>query len=298
MKAEDLRLLRADPSANLYLAERAKSGPIQAEFDALAGYLHNRFRPRRALELGCANGLLVASLRKRGVEAEGVDRSCEALEGASVEAQPFLRCAPYHAPFAETYDLVVCLQALVGLDLPEAEQVIENICRCAPVVFFCQAALDPGGERQPGPLAQEDWARLFARADFYHELESELEEFSPWCRSFRRVEKTKVQLIEDYERRVASLRQELRLRRSHGVETHLALTRQEAEFAAALAEIQERSELALSAARQHSESLQHELDEVYASRVWRLTSTLRRIRLFFIPHGSRRERWLLTILGK
>lgn len=298
MKAEDLRLLRAEPSANLYLVERAKFGPIQAEFDALAEYLHNRFHPKRVLELGCDAGLLVASLRERGIEASGVDRSGEALEAADPELQPFLRCAPYDLPFPETYDLVVCLQALTGLGLFEAGQVIENICHCAPVVFFCQAALKPGDESQPEPLAQAEWARLFARDNFYHELENELDEFSPWCAAFRQDEKTPTQIIEDYERRLASLRQELRSRRSHGVEAQLALTQQEARFKASLAEIQARSEQALFAARQDSAALQHELDEVYTSRTWRMVTALRRVRLFFIPHGSRRERWLLAMLGK
>jgi len=298
MKAEDLRLLRTEPGGNPYLVNRARTEPIQIEFDALAEHLQNRFRPKRVLELGCDTGLLIASLRRQGIEAYGIDRSSATLEKAHAEIQPFLRIAAYSDPFQETYDLMVCIQALSGLGAPEVEQIIENICRSAPVVFFCQAPLRPTNEDQPEPLTPADWARLFARSGFYHDLEDDLEEFSPWCVTLRKTDKTAAQIIEAYESRFASLRRELRQRRSHGVETHLALTQQEVHFEATLAEIQERFEQALSTARERSAALQHELDEVYTSRAWRFALALRRLRLFFIPQGSRRERWLLSILGK
>jgi len=298
MKAEDLYLLRTEPGGNLYLVSRARTKPIQVEFDALAEHLQNRFRSKRLLELGCDSGLLIASLRQRGVEAYGIDQSSAALEKAQAEIQPFLRASAYNAPFQDAYDLIVCIQALSGLDTLEVEQIIENICRSAPAVFFCQAPLHPLSEDQPEPLTTADWARLFASCNFYHDLEDELEEFSPWCVTFRRGEKTAAQVIEDYERRLTRLRQEVRQRRSHGVETHLTLTRQEAHFEATLAELQSRSEQALSTAQERSEALQHELDEVYTSHTWRFALALRRLRLFFVPLGSRRERWLLSILGK
>lgn len=298
MKAEDLRLLRQEPTANPYFVERSRNSSIEEEFDALAEYLYNRFHPQSVLELGCDSGFLVASLHRRGIRAAGIDRSSQALANAQAEIQPSVRLAAYSEPFLENYDLIVCLQALSGLSSLETEQVIDNLCSGASVVFFCQAPLDPNEPNPQNFLAPADWAGLFASRGYYHDLDDLEDEFSPWCMTFRQIAKDPVQIVQDYERGFTSLRLALRLRRSHAVETHLEITQKEAQLEETMAEIQDQYEQALMAARERVEELQHELDEVYASRAWRFGVSFRRLRLFFFPHGSRQERWLRFISRK
>ena len=62
-----------------------------AFFGAIADRIVSDIDPRRMLDAGCALGLLVETLRARGVDAEGVDVSTYAISRAHEDVAPYLR---------------------------------------------------------------------------------------------------------------------------------------------------------------------------------------------------------------
>ncbi|HZV05145.1 MAG TPA: class I SAM-dependent methyltransferase [Gemmataceae bacterium] len=55
-------------------------GPLVAHFEQYAAWLHKRFTPRKVLEFGCNDGVLLAPLAKLGVNAVGIDISSNITE--------------------------------------------------------------------------------------------------------------------------------------------------------------------------------------------------------------------------
>jgi SAM-dependent methyltransferase len=94
------------------------------------------FTPRRALELGCSAGAVVAELRRRGIDAEGVDISKMAFEHAPDDVRDYLHLGDVlDLALPDDYD-VVC-----GLDVFEHL----NPNRLDAYLAAVRARLAPGG---------------------------------------------------------------------------------------------------------------------------------------------------------
>ena len=99
-------------------------------------------RPGRVLEVGCGTGGYLAELRRRGVDAFGVDYSPRMVESAraklvalGLDGEALVRCADVEEStgFAERFDAVVLMDCWEFLPRPER------------AVATVHAALVPGG---------------------------------------------------------------------------------------------------------------------------------------------------------
>ncbi len=78
-----------------------------AFFGNVADRIVSDIQPKRVLDAGCAIGLLVETLRARGVDATGIDLSTWAIEHATEAARPYVREGSIVEPFEGQYDLIV-----------------------------------------------------------------------------------------------------------------------------------------------------------------------------------------------
>jgi protein-L-isoaspartate(D-aspartate) O-methyltransferase len=86
----------------------------------------------RVLDVGCAKGFLVHDLRTVvGADARGVDVSTYAIAHALPEAAPYLSVAnAVELPFEDgSFDLVVSINTLHNLRLPELERALRELDR-------------------------------------------------------------------------------------------------------------------------------------------------------------------------
>jgi SAM-dependent methyltransferase len=130
-----------------------------------AAFVELVFGPKRALEAGCAMGLLVKAMRGRGVEAEGIDFSRWCVENAHPAAREWVRWGDALDPetVGRGYDLVLALDILEHLPPDLVPRALANLA----------GALAPGGRLftvlpaygpndfgpETYPLHLEEWRR-------------------------------------------------------------------------------------------------------------------------------------------
>jgi GT2 family glycosyltransferase/SAM-dependent methyltransferase len=226
---------------------------------ALADRVVAELGPRTVLEVGCGAGHLVAALRARGVEAWGVDPSCEALARAVEAARPFCRAAPILEAPGRRYDLVVCLGLHEEELAPEeVAQAMDRLCEASDDVLVALPPVDCARHRAA-------WAEAFAARGYHRDLAFDaapLEQLVGGLARFRAGEAAAA--VRAYERRLAELEGE-------GGDLRAAL-----EEARAEAERLRRSTLA------HRRELEAQVREarmevaaLRASQSWRVTRPLR-----------------------
>jgi 2-polyprenyl-3-methyl-5-hydroxy-6-metoxy-1,4-benzoquinol methylase len=136
----------ADSSADLYDEQYYRhycgSQPYERSdgwlkfFGEVADRIVQTIGPRSVLDAGCALGLLVESLRDRGVEAFGVDISEYAIGKVRADIQPFCWRGSITDPLPRKYDLIVSIEVLEHLPRPAAEAALANLCQFTDDFLF------------------------------------------------------------------------------------------------------------------------------------------------------------------
>ena len=264
---------------------------IRDFFDNIAHRIVQDIRPRTVLDAGCALGFLVGSLRRRGVEASGLDISEYAIDNTDPDGRAFCRIGSVLEPFPAHYDLVVCQEVLEHLQPDEAERAVANLCRHADDVLFSSTPYDFKEATHFNTQPAEYWASLFARHDFYRDVDFDVSFIAPWAARFRRAGGPAPRAVAAYERRLAQLLVENRAQRELNVEQHrelAALERTVHELHAAEAPLRGRvAELERLLAEKEAQ-----FRSATSGRAWRAAQGLRRARLAVVPPGSLRERAL------
>jgi SAM-dependent methyltransferase len=114
-----------------YCSYTGDSSPFAEHADAIAAMLREHLLDGPVLDIGCAKGYLVAELRRRGIEAYGVDWSPYAIAEADPDPQPFLyRAGAHQLPFADgRFALAVSFDVLEHMDLGYARRALPEIAR-------------------------------------------------------------------------------------------------------------------------------------------------------------------------
>jgi hypothetical protein len=157
--------------------------------------------PRQVLDAGCARGLLVETLRDRGVDARGVDLSSFAIASVSEALRPFCAQGSIAEPFGRRFDLIVCIEVLEHMPADEADRAIANFAAHTDDVLFSSTPFDYREPTHINVRMPEDWAEAFARHGFYRDVDFDASFITKWAVRFTRRSVAAPRLVRDYERR-------------------------------------------------------------------------------------------------
>jgi len=201
---------------NAYYYSRSSSGRCNGKhwehnqerldfISSIAEHIEKEFRPKTVLDAGCSMGFLVEILRKRQIEAYGVDVSEYALQSAPQEVKPFCWVGSITQTFPMDYNLIVCIEVLEHMPHLEAEKAIENFCFHTEDILFSSTPFDYKEETHFNVQPPEYWAEAFARHSFYHDLDYDASYITPWAMRFRLQDKQIGRLVREYERKYFQL---------------------------------------------------------------------------------------------
>ncbi len=175
-------------------------------FGKVADRIVAEIAPKTVMDAGCAIGLLVETLRARGVDAEGIDLSTWAIEHASDAAKPFVREGSITEPFGRRYDLIACIEVLEHMPPEDAEKAIANFAAHTSDVLFSSTPFDYKEPTHVNVRMPEDWAESFARHGFYRDVDFDASFVTKWAVRFTKRAVPAHRLVRDYERRFWQLR--------------------------------------------------------------------------------------------
>ncbi len=204
-----------------------------AFFGRIADRIVQDIGPRRVLDAGCAHGLLVETLRDRGVEARGVDLSAFAISSAAPAVAPHLTQGSVADELDGTYDLIVSIEVLEHVPASDAEAAVANFCRHTGDVLFSSSPLDYRETTHVNVRSPEYWAEQFARHGFVRDVDFDASFITPWAVRFRRTAEPLHRIVAGYERIHAPLIRERAGLRAGLAEMEAALKRTQQELTAA-----------------------------------------------------------------
>lgn len=172
-------------------------------FGSIADRIASDIAPGRVLDAGCAIGLLVETLRGRGIDAEGIDLSDYAIEQAHASVRSHLRVGSIADELAGRYDLIVSIEVLEHMPPAAAEAAVANFCRHADDVLFSSSPTDFGEATHVNVRPPEYWAELFARHGFIRDVDYDAGFILPWAVRYRRRAEPLPRVVRDYERAFA-----------------------------------------------------------------------------------------------
>ena len=187
-------------------------------FDAFAYRICQDIQPGTVLDAGCALGLLVEVLRKRGVQAWGVDISEFAIQNVHEEFRPYCKVGSISEPFElPHYDLIVSIEVLEHLPREEADKAIANLCQHSDDILFSSTPYDYQEATHFNVQPSEYWVECFARHGFFRDVDFDASFITPWAIRFRRQKLSLSNLARDYERRFMPLLNENIVLRQEGI---------------------------------------------------------------------------------
>jgi len=231
-------------------------------FDGVADSIISGIQPATVLDAGCALGLLVESLRKRDVEAYGVDISEYAIENAHKSIKPYCWVGSVAKAFPQKYDLIVTIEVLEHMPKEQAEAAVANLCGYADDILFSSSPSDYKEPTHYNVQPPEYWADLFARYGFFRDVDFDASFITPWAVRFRKRSEPTHRLIRDYERHFWLLLKENWDLREHNRELREKLLSAEKT-------VQDRE--------QSVNALEDQQDEIFNSRSWRFIQSVRKL---------------------
>jgi SAM-dependent methyltransferase len=261
-------------------------------FGQVADSIVSQLSPRRVLDAGCAKGFLVAALRERGVDASGFDISEYAIADAPEDAQDHVHVGSLTEPIEGHYDLITCVEVIEHLDPADAATAVANLCSATDTILLSSTPGDQDEVTHVNVQPPERWSQLFATNGFFRDFHHEAAYLSPWAALYRRTPASIGDVVLDYDRAWAQLRQETveqrrallalqeqmeRIPPHEGLEQEVESLRKEvlrlrdllmgrdAELGTALGRVTE-----LEEAIHRYANLEQHLDDVLNSRSWRL----------------------------
>jgi hypothetical protein len=175
-------------------------------FQLIADRIVADINPRTVLDAGCAIGLLVETLRERGVDARGIDLSPFAIGRVPDALRAYCAEGSIAEPLGQRVDLIVCIEVLEHMPAGEADRAIANFTQHTDDVLFSSTPFDHSEPTHVNVRMPEDWAEAFARHGFYRDVDFDASFITKWAARFTRRSVPPQRLVRDYERRFWQLR--------------------------------------------------------------------------------------------
>jgi O-antigen biosynthesis protein len=181
-KKQYIDLARSDP-AKLYDAAYYQHGctvdgsaaygrhqPWLTFYNKVAKKIVQKYRPKTAVDIGCAFGMVVEALVDRGVDAYGFDISPYAISQGREDIQPRLKVHSIldMIPLknGQKYDIALCIEVLEHLPPEYANRAVEVLCAASDRVIFSSSPDDFDEPTHFNVLPTLEWIKLFEAYGF------------------------------------------------------------------------------------------------------------------------------------
>jgi 2-polyprenyl-3-methyl-5-hydroxy-6-metoxy-1,4-benzoquinol methylase len=178
-------------------------------FDRIAESIVREFHPTSVLDSGCAMGFLVEALRKRGVDASGIDISEYAISQVHHSVAEHCRVASLTEPLPGRYDLITCIEVVEHIPPAQTDMAIANLCAATDRLVLSTSPKDYGEATHLNVRQPEEWSALLAQEGFLRDLDRDLSYLTPWAALYVRREETSVETVRRYDRAWWRLRDEV-----------------------------------------------------------------------------------------
>jgi 2-polyprenyl-3-methyl-5-hydroxy-6-metoxy-1,4-benzoquinol methylase len=157
-------------------------------FGRVADGIIREIDPRSVLDIGCAKGFLVESLRDRGVEAYGFDVSSYAIDEVRADIKRYCWIGSANDSINKHYDLITCIEVLEHLPESEAHDAIREMTAHADAILFSSTPSDFTEPTHINVHPVIDWLRLFAQFSYAPQQAFDATFICPQAMLLRRTE--------------------------------------------------------------------------------------------------------------
>ena len=178
-------------------------------FENVAERIVETINPRRHLDVGCAIGLLVESLRDRGVDSWGMDVSEWAISQVPEPLRPYCSVGSITDEIVGEFDLITCIEVLEHLPRALAEPAVSNLCRHTDAVLISSTPDDFDDATHLNVESAAYWSNLFLLQGFLRDTEANVTFIAPQAVLYRRSGSDVSDVIDGYERLLQSTRSTL-----------------------------------------------------------------------------------------
>lgn len=178
-------------------------------FGDVADGIVRDFHPTSVLDAGCAKGLLVEAMRKRGVEAWGIDVSEFAISEVHESIREYCSVASLTEPLPRRYDLITCIEVIEHIPAAEADKAIASLCQATDRLVLSTTPGDYGEPTHLNVQPPEAWSAALAEQGFLRNLERDLSYLSPWTALYTRSNDSLPETVRRYDRAWWRLRREV-----------------------------------------------------------------------------------------
>ncbi len=169
-------------------------------FDKITDRIVQEINPQTVLDAGCAMGFLVEALRKKGVDAYGMDISEYAVSQVHDAIKDYCWVGSITDPLPQSYDLIVCIEVLEHLEKDASEDAVSNLTNHSDDILFSSTPFDYKEITHHNVLPIEGWVRLFGKENFVRDVDFDASFITPWAIRFRKTDEPVHQILADYER--------------------------------------------------------------------------------------------------
>jgi SAM-dependent methyltransferase len=177
-------------------------------FDQIADSILREFHPSTVLDAGCAMGFLVEALRKRGVDARGIDISEYAISQVHESVREHCSVGSLTEPLGGRYDLIACIEVIEHIPPADADAVIANLCAATDRLLLSTTPQDYGEATHLNVQPPEVWSAALAREGFLRDLDHDLSYLTPWAAIYSRRKEPLADTVRRYDRSWWRLRHE------------------------------------------------------------------------------------------
>jgi len=152
--------------------------------ETIAQTVVDELRPGRVIDVGCGTGLLLAALRRHGVQGSGFEYARAALEVCWQRGLDVQRLDLEHDPIpADRADVIISTEVAEHLPANCADRFVQILTRMGPWVVLTAAVPGSGGTDHVNEQPNEYWIEKFAQHGFGYERERSLSWRQQWARA-------------------------------------------------------------------------------------------------------------------
>ncbi len=159
-------------------------------FGNIADNIVDTIKPKSVLDIGCAYGLLVESLRDRGCQAYGIDVSDYALSRARNDIKPYLAIETILKPLERRYDLIVSIEVIEHIKEEDCSIVIKNMCDAADNILISTTPDDFDDPTHFNVNPPAYWIKKFAEFGFIPDIMHDAGYLTPYSLLFIKADNT------------------------------------------------------------------------------------------------------------